>query len=111
MHFLLNYYSVSLFMGGVVAILSGAAVFFNRDRRPEGIPWMLLNISTAVWSFGYFSMIISNDRDVAVFSDLILHYGAILIPVFYFYFIITLTKTIKKYLKVLLLFLPFTAFF
>lgn len=107
----LNYYSLSLFLGGVVALLSGAAVYFSKEHRQESFPWMILNLSTAVWSFGYYSMIVSSDGNSATISDWVLHYGAILIPIFYFYFIISLTRTAEKYRKMFYLFVPFTLFF
>jgi signal transduction histidine kinase len=101
---ILNYFSLSLLLGGFVALLSGSAVFFSSHRGEERISWMLLNLSTAVWSFGYFGMITLNSKGEAILSNLILHYGAILIPLFYLYFVLHLTKTFKKYKKILLLF-------
>jgi signal transduction histidine kinase len=93
-----NYYSLCLFLGGVVAIGSGAIVFFSNDARNTRVrlPWMLLNLSTAVWSFGYFSMIIADSKSVGSLSDWILHIGAILIPIFYLWFILELTECFSE---------------
>ena len=82
MELLLNYYNLSLFFGGIIALLSGAAVYFSDHRRPESIAWMLLNMCTAIWSFGYFAMITRTDANAALISNWILHAGAILIPIF-----------------------------
>lgn len=101
MSLFLDYYNLSLFLGGLVALLSGTAVYFSQEQRSEAFPWMLLNLSTAVWSFGYFSMIMTSDANVAKISNWILHYGAIFIPIFYLYFIVSLTKTFKIYSKVI----------
>jgi hypothetical protein len=108
---ILNYYSISLFLGGFVAIFSGAAVYFSGAKKEEGSAWMLLNLSTAVWSFGYFSMIVSNEKANALISDRILHYGAILIPIFYFLFILKLVKAFGAYKKIFYSIIPVTAFF
>jgi signal transduction histidine kinase len=108
---ILNYYSISLFLGGVVAIFSGAAVYFNASKREEGVAWMLLNLSTAIWSFGYFSMIVSDKKQVAFISDQILHYGAILIPIFYLLFILKLVRVFGVYKKVFFSIVPITLFF
>jgi signal transduction histidine kinase len=93
---LLSYYSISLFLGGIIALLSGAAVYFADPKKNTSQAWMLLNISTSIWSFGYFGMLISNNSDTAWRNDLILHYGAILIPVFYLYFVLSLTDRVLK---------------
>jgi signal transduction histidine kinase len=96
MFLFLNYYNLSLFLGGLVALLSGSVVFFNDKGKTENQAWLLLNISTAIWSFGYFLMIISNDAQSAYLFDVILHIGAIFIPAFYYIFILTLTNQFKE---------------
>ena len=103
MFLFLNYYNLSLFLGGLVALLSGAAVYFSNHRKPENTAWMLLNISTAIWSFGYFGMITSSDVATASLFNWVLHIGAILIPLFYLIFIIKLTKPSLSYKRPLFL--------
>ncbi|TSC83582.1 MAG: hypothetical protein G01um101417_492 [Parcubacteria group bacterium Gr01-1014_17] len=107
----LDYYNLSLFLGGLVAILSGAAVYFSNHRKPENIAWMFLNISTAVWSFGYFGMLTRGNAHDALISNWILHAGAILIPIFYFAFVIALTKTASKHREVFYLLVPTAVYF
>jgi len=92
-----DYYNLSLFLGGIVAILSGLAVYISDRKKIENIAWLLLNIATAVWSFGYFLMISTDNHTTAVISNWILHAGAIFIPSFYILFITTLTKTFSRY--------------
>ena len=106
-----NYYSISLFLGGIIAIASGAAVYFTNTSRKISFPWMLLNISTAVWSFGYFLMITSNEVSRGLAANWVLHIGAIFIPVLYFFFIISLTENYTKYKKAFFaLFVPLIFF-
>ena len=111
MFYFLNYYSLSLFLGGVVALLSGAALFFNNDKKPERVPWMLLNLSSATWSFGYFVMSTATTKEIGLWSNWILHFGAILIPLFYLYFILRLTNSYHNYRKVFLTLIPVAIFF
>src|SRR3989344_1917488 len=111
MELLLNYYNLSLFFGGIIALLSGAAVYFSDHRRPESIAWMLLNMCTAIWSFGYFAMITRTDANAALISNWILHAGAILIPIFYLAFISNLTKSASKHSRIFFLLIPIAAYF
>ncbi|TSC58663.1 MAG: hypothetical protein Greene041679_69, partial [Parcubacteria group bacterium Greene0416_79] len=107
----LNYYNLSLFLGGVVALLSGVAVYFSDHRKIENIAWLLLNIATAVWSFGYFLMITQADPLAALVSNWILHFGAIFIPIFYLFFILSLTKTLTAHRTVFFFLIPIVLFF
>ena len=95
----LNYYSLSLFLGGLVALASGIAVFFSKEKESTKIrlPWMLLNISSAIWSFGYFEMITAVAHLQAYGWDVILHFGAVMIPLFYLTFVLALTGTYDKH--------------
>jgi hypothetical protein len=109
--FFFDYYSLSLFLGGVIAIGSGLFVFLSKSKRPENIAWLLLSLSTAIWSFGYYMMIIATDHSVAYLSDVVLHIGASFIPFFYFLFIVLITGGWKKYKKITFIFLPISIFF
>ena len=111
MEILLNYYNLSLFLGGAIAILSGAAVYFSDHRKIENIAWMLLNIATAIWSFGYFAMITRVTAREALISNWILHVGAILIPLFYLFFVLALTKTLRTQRGALWFLTPVALFF
>ena len=102
----LSYYSLSLFLGGIVALSSGLLVFLSGSNKKSNIIWLFLTISTAVWSFGYYSMIISPDKPAAILSDIILHIGASFIPLFYFIFIIIIAESFEKYKKLLYLLIP-----
>lgn len=111
MFLFLDYYNLSLFLGGLVALLSGAAVYFNDYQKIENKAWMLLNISTAVWSFGYFGMITSSNGGNALVANWILHAGAILIPLFYLFFVTTLTQTTNNHRGTLVALIPVALYF
>ncbi len=97
MPLLFNYYSLSLVLGGFIALISGIVVLYKDSSRSENITWFLLNVSSAVWSFGYFVMISANSRELAFLANWVLHQGAILITFFYFFFILALTRTYHKH--------------
>ncbi len=97
MDLFLNYYTISLFIGGFTALLSGIVVFLHNREKLENIAWFFLNISSSIWSFGYFAMIVTLNKNIAWISNTVLHIAAILIPIFYFLFILNLTKSFKKY--------------
>ena len=91
-----DYYSISLLLGGFVALLSGLVVFIHNHKKIENIAWFFLNIASAVWSFGYFITITATQKEVALVSDLVLHLAAILIPLFYLFFVVSMTDSLKK---------------
>lgn len=106
-----DYYSLSLFVGGFVAIISGAIVYITNRREFTNLAWFLLTISTAVWSFGYFLMINAPTYNIAFLSNWILHYSAIFIPVFYFLFVLAITGYYERYKKILFLSVVFLVIF
>ena len=91
-----DYYSISLLLGGFIALLSGLVVFIHNHKKIENIAWFFLNIASAVWSFGYFITITATQKEVALVSDLVLHLAAILIPLFYLFFVVSMTDSLKK---------------
>lgn len=104
--FLTDYYSVSLFIGGVIALVSGLLVFLNNSRDSVNISWVFLSIVTSIWSFGYFTLIKTEDISIATLSNIILHIAASIIPVAYVYFVLSITKTTYIYKKILYVMVP-----
>jgi len=112
MHFLFgNYYQFSLFWGGVIALISSFAVYYDGPRESENIGWFLSNIFAAIWSFGYLNMITTQDKEIASLSNIILHWAAIFIPLFYFFFTLAITKSYERYKKVFYFFSILAIFF
>lgn len=91
-----NYFNISLFVGGLVALIAGIFPFLM-SRTKANRAWLFLNVAVAVWSFGYFAMIITNEKEVAWISQMVLHFGATFIPVFYLNFVVEITGKIKEY--------------
>lgn len=91
-----DYFSVSLLIGGFTALLSGFVVFFHNRHKIENVAWLLSNVTSAIWSFGYFATITASTHEFALVSDWILHGAAILIPVCYFISILSITDEYKN---------------
>ncbi len=91
-----NYYTISLLIGGFSALISGIIVLIHNYNRHENQVWFALTVSTAIWSLGYFSLIVSKTHQIALLSNWILHIAAILIPLFYYILILILTNSFIK---------------
>ncbi len=99
-----NYYQLSLFIGGIIALISSLVIYYDGPKKAENLGWFLTNMFAAIWSFGYLFMISTNDHDAAYLSNVILHWAATFIPLFYFFFALAITNTYVKYKKVFYLF-------
>jgi signal transduction histidine kinase len=97
MNIVFDYFSISLLLGGFIALLSGLVVFAHNHRTVENIAWFLFNISSSVWSFGYFATINAPSHTFAYYSDWILHSAAILVPLFCLLSVISITKNYSKH--------------
>ncbi len=104
MSFTFDYYSISLLIGGFTAFLSGLVVYIHNRKKLENIAWLLSNITSAIWSFGYFLTITATSKDFAIWSDWVLHVASIYIPACYFLSVISITDTYEKYKKQLVAF-------
>lgn len=87
----MNYFNTALIIGGVIALFCGYVVFRRSPKSLANRAWLGLNISSAIWSFGYAVMITTTNKDLATQCNLILHAAAIFIPAFYLYFILAFT--------------------
>ncbi|TSC70977.1 MAG: hypothetical protein CEO12_102 [Parcubacteria group bacterium Gr01-1014_46] len=90
-----DYFSFSVLMGGFVALLSGFVVYLHNNKKTENIAWFIFNISSAVWSFGYFVLINAPDKNIAFYSSWFLHIAAILVPLSCLLSIVAVTNTYK----------------
>lgn len=97
MNFLLDYYSVSLLIGAFATFLAGVVIYIHRPDLLENRAWFYLNLSSGAWSLGYFLMATSLTESQAWFWNNFLHYAAIVLPLFYFLFVLAITKTVEKH--------------
>ena len=97
MNITFDYFSISLLLGGFTALLSGFVVFIHNRSNIENIAWLLSNVTSAIWSFGYFATITSNSHEMAYYSDWVLHSAAVFIPVFYLLSVLSITGEYHKH--------------
>lgn len=91
-----NYFNISLFVGGLVALIAGIFPYYMSKTKANRA-WLFLNIAVSIWSFGYFSMISTDQKNIAWVSQIIMHFGATFIPVFYLNFVLEISEKIEKY--------------
>jgi signal transduction histidine kinase len=106
-----TYYTISLLIGGFMAFISGIVVYLNNRKKSENQAWFAMTLSTSVWSFAYYYMTVTEDKNIALVSDWTLHYAAIFIPLFYFLLVLIITEKVKKYRYLFFLFTGFALFF
>ena len=92
-----SYYQVTLFIGGVIALISSLTVYYDGPKKAENVGWFLSNFFAAIWSFAYLFMISTRNHEQAYLSNIILHWAATFIPLFYFFFALAITNTYIKY--------------
>jgi len=98
--FELNYFTITLFLGGIIAIFSSTIVYLSDFRSKVNENWFLSNFFAAIWSFGYLTMIATKSPEIAKIANLVLHGAAIYIPLFYLAFVLHLTKFWDKWKNV-----------
>lgn len=91
-----DYYSISLLIGGFSALISGFVVYIHNHKTLENISWFFFNLTSAIWSFGYFATINATTSESAFIYDWILHIAAILVPLFCLLSVVSITDTYKK---------------
>ncbi|MDP3882946.1 MAG: ATP-binding protein [Candidatus Staskawiczbacteria bacterium] len=99
--FPVNYFNIVLLVGSVIALGCGIFPYFRNTKKAVNRSWLQLNIVVAIWSIGYFTMISTSSKDIAWYSNWILHAAAILIPVMFLYFVLVLVNKVREY-KILL---------
>ncbi len=62
-----------------------------------------MSMSVGIWSAGFCIMISGIfGKSITLFSDRVSHIGAIFIPIFYLYFVLTLLNKVRNYKKILI---------
>ncbi len=95
----LNYFSITLFLGCVIGIISAFMTIYRHSNLVVNKRWFYLNLLTALWSLGYFLMISTHNFLVAQWSNHILHALAGFIPSLFLQFVLAITNQSSKYRK------------
>jgi HD-GYP domain-containing protein (c-di-GMP phosphodiesterase class II) len=93
---IVNYYTISLSLGSMAALLSGLFVYFKNKSSLINKTFLLTALSSALWSAGYLGMILSTNLSMAWRYNWVLHFAAILIPPFYLNFVLALLGEVSE---------------
>lgn len=107
----LNYFSITLFLGCLIGIVSAFMTIYKHSNLIVNKRWFYLNLLTALWSFGYFLMISTNNFLVAQISNHILHALAGFIPSLFLQFVLAITNQSNKYKKAVIVSYVFAIIF
>ena len=93
---LLKYFIFCFFFGSIICYITGFWAYFKNRSSLINRTWLLLSTSSGTWSLSHLLMAITNDYQVAKFISYLVYISAILIPPFYFYFVLSLINEINK---------------
>lgn len=96
-------FAISGLANGIVALGFGILVFLKKSRSLVNVLFFLMTLALSIWSFGYWQWMSSSDADTAIFWVRILSIGSLLIPVFFYHWIIVILKKIHGINKFILL--------
>lgn len=96
-HYLLTNYLII-----VAAVILGVFVFLKDRHSLIYRTFLLLNLSLAVWSFGFIETVTATSREIALFWGRALYLGAIFIPTFFLHFILAFLKEAERQKRLLL---------
>ena len=92
----MSYDVTSLLFTALTAALLGLFVFFQNRRRLPNLTLALLSAAVGAWCFGQFMGAINSDKAVVMFWTRANLAAAVLIPVFYFHFVIAFLDQAKE---------------
>ena len=92
---ILEIFAISGFVNGLVTLGLGVFIIFHNWRDKLNRLYFLIVLATGLWSFSYWQWLSSNNPTDAIFWVRMLSIGSILIPVFYFHWIVSLLKIEK----------------
>ena len=110
----MSYYALTGLINAVTSTFLGLIVYFTSSKRSINKSFGLFCLSVAIWSWAYIFWPEAQTKENSLFWFRALHVGAVLIPVTYFYFVITFLNIYKEKKRILefgyLLILFFWAF-
>ena len=96
------FYIISSVITTITSLGLGTFVYLKAPKNTTNRVWFLMSIAIAVWSSGFGIMVGGVcDRSMSLFFERLSHAGAILIAIFYLFFMISLIKKEKEYRSIL----------
>jgi signal transduction histidine kinase len=87
-----SYFPIPMYLTSVLAALFGFWVLWNRPAEALNRLFFLVAFSVSWWAFGYGRVLSAQDADTALFWSRIGICGAILIPTFFYHFMLCFVR-------------------
>ncbi|MFA6535924.1 MAG: ATP-binding protein [Candidatus Paceibacterota bacterium] len=85
-------FAISGLINGIVATAFGVLVILKNWKDRSNQLYFLMTAALALWSFSYWQWLLSSDYTTALFWVRTLSVGSLFIPIFFFHWVIQLTK-------------------
>lgn len=96
--------SIDGLITGLIAFFFGIVVLIKNKKNVINQTLFLLTLATAWWAFSYWRWLsVYDNRELALFWTRLLSIGSVLIPLFYFHWIVSLLKLNQKKIKLIIL--------
>ncbi len=94
----MSHLTISCFLAFIISFLNAIFISLHKPRTPLKKIWILFSFTVASWTFCFYKASLSTSYDVALFWTRIQNASGILIPLFFFHFVLLLTglAQIKK---------------
>ncbi len=92
----MSFFGLTSLLTSILSLIIGIFVIWKNSKSTLNRGWFFVSISASIWAFGLFGVVESTNQENALFFQYILDFGGILIPLFFFLFILHLLNLYKK---------------
>src|SRR3989338_6777990 len=92
----MNYLATAGILIFVTSIISAVIVYLKAPRKIISIPWSLFSLSVSIWGFGLLKAFTTEVKEIALFWSYFLNLVAILLPLFFFHFVLSFSNKLQK---------------
>jgi signal transduction histidine kinase len=96
------FYIISQLLNALVSGILGLIVYFSNKNKLANKLFAMHNFAIAVWAFCFFKMVTANNDIDGLIWARSLHYGAILIPVFFLHFTYAFLQNTERKKRVII---------
>jgi signal transduction histidine kinase len=93
----MTFYAFSGLLNGLVSTVLGVFFYSRAPHNPRHRAYGLYCLSLSIWSYFYLAWQLAESRDAAFLYTRLLMAGAILIPAFYLYHVLTLLDRVEEH--------------
>jgi signal transduction histidine kinase len=94
-------FAISSLLTAIASFVLGIFVIYKQKILLNKL-WFLVSLSVAIWSFGLYGVVVSQTEGVAFFWQHVLDFGGLLIPFFFFNFVLIILDLHRERNKELL---------